>query len=103
MNYEFIGWKYSVPLNSDKVWGIIRLEKNDNPQAEANFIVFWGRRGSQLRTEHHRATGIAMQALARKKQKRNGYETISEQKLQWVYPEFEEELRKTVTWATLMP
>lgn len=101
MNYEFIGWKYSVPLNSDKVWGIIRLENTDNQWAEANFIVFWGRRGSQLRTKHYKATGDAMRQLARKKEKKSGYEEIMPQKLHWVYPEFEEDLQKTALWATL--
>ena len=94
MNYEFIGWKFSVPLNSDKVWGIIRL-------TGTSFIVFWGRRGSHLKTKHHVATSDEMHKLARKKEKKNGYEEILQPKLHWVYPEFEEELHKNELWIEL--
>lgn len=100
MNYEFIGWQYEEKSNTDKVWGIIRLDDNSNQWATGKFISFWGRRGKKLQTKAHTESGYAMRQLASKKEK-SGYEEIMPNKLNQVYPEFEDDLKKTAMWATL--
>jgi hypothetical protein len=93
MNYEFIGW--CKEDNHDKVWGVIKLRENDN-----TVCVFWGRRGKKLQTKVSSETYRDMYRLIDSKT-RKGYQKVSKEKLNEVYPEFQTDLEQTAFWATL--
>jgi hypothetical protein len=46
MNFEHIGWM--VEGKSDKVWGMILLQKSERYWHPCKYISFWGRRGAKL-------------------------------------------------------
>lgn len=91
MMYEHIGW--CKEGKHDKVWGIIRLSDWD-------CVTFWGRRGTKLQTKMIRAGKNIAYELFRKKTG-HGYRKIESWELDTVYPEFEEDLKKTAIWAML--
>ena len=89
MNYEFIGWCRQG--NSDKVWVIVYV--NDS------CITIWGRRGKKL---SHKILAPGENVLRLIDSKINkGYREMSKLDLDTVYPEFEQDLEKTVFWAVL--
>jgi predicted DNA-binding WGR domain protein len=102
MKYHWIG--HCREGNSDKVWGLIRLTGTDDPQygyRTNNYVAFWGRRGKKLQTKiHHDISAWDADKLCEKKEDR-GYSPINPNRLDEVYPEFEEDLQKTTVWAVL--
>ena len=100
INYKFIGWCRED--NHDKVWGVIYLEKqpigarvwgNQNVKC----VSFWGRRGKKLQTKMV-FDDWELEKLIRSKTKK-GYQEVDTNKLNEVYPEFEQDLSKTAFWA----
>lgn len=96
MNYHWIG--HCREGTSDKVWGLIRLSNNEFYN---DYVAFWGRRGKRLQTKiHENIDRWDADKLANKKQDR-GYNTINVNRLDEVYPEFENDLQQTTVWALL--
>ena len=103
MNYHWIG--HCKEGNSDKVWGLIRLNGEDDDlqfgRRYNNYVAFWGRRGKKLQTKiHENIDRWDADKLADKKKDR-GYNTININRLDEVYPEFENDLQATTVWALL--
>jgi len=100
MKYIHIGWcKEGI---HDKVWGVILIrEGRDAPYFEPNdYISFWGRRGTKLRTKPF--SGTAWTAMTKFDTKiKEGYAVVNIDQLNDVYPEFQQDLEKTAIWATL--
>lgn len=97
IHYKFIGWCHED--NHDKVWGVIYLEKPGNGWSYSNSkcVSFWGRRGKKLQTKMV-VDDYELEKLIRSKT-RKGYQEVNSNKLNEVYPEFEEDLGKTAFWA----
>jgi hypothetical protein len=94
VEYTFIGWCRDEETNADKVWGIIKL----NGGQCGNYVSFWGRRGKKLQTKLHKDEYYwDMERMAEKKQCK-GYNPIDKDKLDTVYPEFQQDLEKTAFW-----
>jgi predicted DNA-binding WGR domain protein len=101
MNYEWIGWCQED--SHDKVWGVMILERDINKYVynpDHKVAVFWGRRGKKLQTkvsvESQRNINKFIDSKSRK-----GYNNVSFEKLNEVYPEFENDLHQTAFWASL--
>jgi len=103
MNYHWIG--HCKEGNSDKVWGLIRLTgEDDNLQfgfRTNNYVAFWGRRGKKLQTKIHESIDRYDADRLCDKKKDRGYNTINPNRLDEVYPEFENDLQATAVWALL--
>lgn len=97
LNYKFIGWCNEE--GHDKVWGVIFLEKPTNgwSYSNAKCVSFWGRRGKKLQTKMV-VDDWELEKLIRSKTKK-GYQTVDTNKLNDVYPEFEDDLSKTAMWS----
>ena len=94
VEYTFIGWCREE--NHDKVWGVIKL---NGDQWDGNYVSFWGRRGKKLQTKMYKdVSNYFMKEMAGKKMDK-GYKSISKDNLNDVYPEFEEDLKKTTFWS----
>lgn len=101
MKYYWIG--HCKEGNSDKVWGLIRLTGDDEEfgYRTNNYVAFWGRRGKKLQTKiHENIDRWDADKLCNKKEDR-GYKSIDSNRLDEVYPGFEEDLQKTTVWALL--
>lgn len=104
MDYHWIG--HCKEGTSDKVWGMICLngDKGDavhHPWTGFKYVAFWGRRGSKLQTKiHEDLTYYFADKLCNKKQDK-GYNSINLNRLNEVYPEFENDLQATAVWAML--
>ena len=95
VEYTFIGWCRDEGTNADKVWGIIKLNGDD---WDGNYVSFWGRRGKKLQTKLHKDEVLwGMERMADKKMDK-GYKKIDKDKLDTVYPEFQQDLEKTAFW-----
>lgn len=92
MNYRFIGW--CKEDSHDKVWGVIDLSPATN-----RCVTFWGRRGKKLQTNYVNNDYPLTKLIQSKENK--GYVSIDVDKLNTVYPEFEQDLEKTTVWAIL--
>lgn len=106
MNYEFIGWYHDEAENSDKVWGVIELQHDVHGQAsywkwntQSVYVTFWGRRGKKLQTKISTDYQHEKIKLIRSKESK-GYNRVSIDKLNEVYPEFEKDLSKVAFWAS---
>jgi predicted DNA-binding WGR domain protein len=105
VDYRYIGW--CSEDNSDKVWICIQLSGGRidpldyNWGGQGKYLTAWGRRGKKLQHKVVEANGYDMDKLIRSKNSK-GYRKIPEDKLNEVYPEFEQDLEKTAFWATLM-
>lgn len=104
MKYEFIGW--CSEGSHDKVWGAIEIvapeifgEWPSTTHIDGKYCTFWGRRGKKLQTKIVEGDKWRIWALAELKRKK-GYAEIEPDKLNEVYPEFEDDLKKTAFWAT---
>jgi hypothetical protein len=106
MKYEHILWCRDEKANSDKVWGIILIAKVDtfyNVGIKVNtykYVTFWGRRGKALQTKIWEGGYWDVDDMKRKKLNK-GYQEVDKQRLDEVYPEFEQDLEKTAVWAML--
>jgi len=94
---QYIGWQRNEKSNTDKVWGIILLQRNDH--APNVYVSFWGRRGTKLQTKMITGSTYCVSEMFRKKL-RSGYTEVSDSRLNEVYPEFQQDLEKTAFWAT---
>ena len=97
IDYRFIGW--CKDGTSDKVWGYIELGAKNGSYGD--YVTFWGRRGRALQTKIHRDAhywDLVKLSLAKE---RKGYIEVDQNKLNEVYPEFQEDLEKTTIWAIL--
>jgi len=103
MNYHWIG--HCKEGNSDKVWGLIRLTGPDDDlqfgTRRNNYVAFWGRRGKKLQTKIHENIDRWDADKLSDKKKDRGYNTINVNRLDEVYPEFENDLQATTVWALL--
>lgn len=108
IKYHFIGW--CKEGNHDKVWGIIQLTNNENPNHGwfnyNDFVTVWGRRGKALQTKIYKnVTKYDMDQLAHKKMHKSKpeecYQKVNKNKLDDVYPEFEKDLEETAFWSKL--
>jgi len=98
MEYKWIGWMQEG--NSDKVWGVITLvEEGDIWPTPGKYCTFWGRRGKKLQTKIVEGSDYEIRRLISKKTEK-GYEVVAINKLNEVYPEFEDDLKKTAFWAS---
>lgn len=95
MKYEYMLWCKDIEANADKVWGIIKIRKDEN---EDTFVTVWGRRGKKLQTKIWKGHDWDASTQAWKKLQK-GYSSV-EDELSQVYPEFEEDLKKTAFWST---
>ena len=103
MQYAHIGWCHED--NHDKVWGIILLAENVPvsdawPSITNKYVSFWGRRGKKLQTKQFDGSNYDAEKMFDKKLKK-GYQAVDKQRLDEVYPEFEQDLEKTAVWAML--
>ena len=90
MDYHFIGWNNEN--GHDKIWVSIKL-------MPGKWVTIWGRRGAKL--QHKIVTsGFDIDKLVRSKLNK-GYKRKEEYDLQDIYPEFEQDLKKTAFWAML--
>ena len=103
MNYKWIGWMQEG--TSDKVWGVITLVEEFRPDrgdiwpTPGKYCTFWGRRGKKLQTKIVEEMDYEVLGSIRKKSNK-GYEQVDLAKLNEVYPEFEDDLKKTAFWAS---
>lgn len=110
--YVFIGWCKNEKDNHDKVWGIIQLNAEDTvlvdrvnrnlwPISNVKYdcVIFWGRRGKKLQDKVAKISHKEILKLIVSKQYK-GYKPINKNELDVVYPEFEDDLKKTVFWST---
>lgn len=99
LNYKFIGWNHEE--GHDKVWGVIYLEHPGKDwrygYTQSKCVSFWGRRGKKLQTKLV-VDDWDLEKLVDSKL-RKGYERVNTDKLNEVYPEFEQDLSKTAFWA----
>lgn len=94
IEYTFIGW--CKEDSHDKVWGVIKL---NGDQWDGNYVTFWGRRGKKLQTKIYKNEHYwNIDKLADQKVNK-GYKKIEQNELNTVYPEFEEDLKKTTFWS----
>ena len=93
-DFKFIGWKRDEEENVDKVYGVIKLDKN--PVGPC--VRFWGRRGKKLSTMMDTDTCSLDQLIDTKID--SGYIEVNFSKLNEVYPEFKKDLAKTKFWAS---
>lgn len=63
-------------------------------------MTFWGRRGKALQTKIWEGSVWDVDGMKRKKLNK-GYQEVDKQRLDEVYPEFEQDLEKTAVWAML--
>ena len=96
INYRYIGW--CSEDNSDKVWVCIQLSGD---RWHGKFLTVWGRRSKKLQSKTFDTNTYEMERLIHSKDAK-GYRKIPQDKLNEVYPEFEQDLEKTAFWATLM-
>jgi len=111
MKYEFIGWCHDEAKNQDKVWGVILLAENITGREHWSYniinryLVVWGRRGKKLQTQIREESSWHIKGKIYTKSKesdeKNEYTMINKEKLDEVYPEFQEDLEKTTAWALL--
>jgi hypothetical protein len=104
MKYMWIGWMNEG--SHDKVWGVIELVKAESSNGlpygvakNGKYCTFWGRRGKKLQTKIVDAHAWDIERQYFKKVDK-GYEEVDLDKLNEVYPEFEDDLKKTAFWAT---
>lgn len=96
MKYFWIG--HCKEDSHDKIWGMIMLPVSV-PRGYNDYLTFWGRRGKKLQTKMYRSITVTeANRLCYKKEDR-GYRTI--ERLDSVYPEFEQDLEQTAVWALL--
>jgi hypothetical protein len=99
MRYAHIGWCHED--NHDKVWGAICLQEPYSTwHTDGKFVTFWGRRGKKLQTKIVDGSNYEINKMFNKKLDK-GYQSVDKQRLDQVYPEFEEDLEKTAVWAML--
>lgn len=98
MRYAYIGW--CKEGTSDKVWGAICLQEPENYYSQGKYVTFWGRRGAKLQTKILQGSSYTITDMFRKKTNK-GYTEVDKNKLDEVYPEFQQDLEKTAFWATL--
>lgn len=102
MKYVHIGW--CKEDSHDKVWGVICLQElvreNYQWKTPGKYVTFWGRRGKKLQTKIWDGSDWDAEEMFRKKTNK-GYEEVDKNKLDEVYPEFQEDLEKTAVWALL--
>jgi predicted DNA-binding WGR domain protein len=96
INYRYIGWCSTD--KHDKVWVCIKLSGD---RWYGKFLTVWGRRGKKLQSKVVDCAAQDMSKLIQTKDDK-GYREIPQDKLNEVYPEFEQDLEKTAFWATLM-
>lgn len=100
INYHWIG--HCKEGTSDKVWGMIRLNgPSESYISECDYVVFWGRRGKKLQTKIHKNLHSWDADRLSDKKESGGYRVIDPNRLEDVYPGFEEDLQKTTVWALL--
>lgn len=96
--YGFIGW--CKEDNHDKVWGYMEINPKD-VSSHGTYVTFWGRRGKKLQTKLYRDAYYWDLIKLSESKTRKGYICVDENKLNEVYPEFQEDLEKTAVWALL--
>jgi hypothetical protein len=96
MQRVFVGWCREG--RSDKVWVCIRLKGSG---WDGTYATVWGRRGRRLQHKiiNHSNFREMNKMISAKIQR--GYREIDEDHLDQVYPEFDEDLKKTEVWALL--
>jgi predicted DNA-binding WGR domain protein len=97
INYRYIGW--CSEDNSDKVWACIQLSAEFDWHGK--FLTVWGRRGKRLQSKIVESTNYEIGKLIGSKVAK-GYRGIQEDKLNEVYPEFQQDLERTAAWSMLM-
>jgi hypothetical protein len=103
MRYVHVGWcKEGI---HDKVWGVICLREPEFRESirgwiAGKYVSFWGRRGAKLQTKMVDTIEYEIGKMFDKKLNK-GYQKIDKDRLDEVYPEFQQDLEKTAFWATL--
>jgi hypothetical protein len=97
IEFEFIGWCNDVKENHDKVWTAFKTGNT--------YYAGWGRRGKKLSFKNH-GTGWSgehsLKQVRRKKQAPNGeYQEVDTFQLFAIFPFFEDEVEKYLTFAML--
>ena len=95
INYKYIGWCSTE--DHDKVWVCIQLSGD---RYHGKFLTVWGRRGKRLQSKIVEANPYNMGKLIGSKVAK-GYCGIPQDKLNEVYPEFEQDLERTAAWGML--
>jgi len=98
MEYIFTGWCKDVDTNTDKVWSAIKLRDNGY---EGDYLTVWGRRGAKLQGKVLKdQTEWDMHKLCASKEKK-GYNRLSPEEFNNVYPDFQQDLEQSAFWAAL--
>ena len=95
INYRYIGWCSAD--EHDKVWVCIKLSGD---RWYGKYLTVWGRRGKTLQSKVVDCAAQDMSKLIRTKDAK-GYRETPEDKLDEVYPEFEQDLERTAAWGML--
>lgn len=94
--FKFVGWCHEG--KHDKLWGIIKLIQID--VWEAKYLIFWGKRGAKFQTKVQLIDHYKLNQLIASKNAK-GYDSVLQENLNEVYPEFKTDIEKAVTWAIL--
>lgn len=98
----YVGWCREG--THDKIWGVTLLIEGSRTHFTYPFIhkylIFWGRRGAKLRTKIDCATDYDIRKQISQKSMK-GYQNVTQDKLDIIYPEFSEDLEKAIIWAKL--
>lgn len=98
LDSAFVSWCREG--TSDKVWGSIKLRNGTNFWEDNSYVTFWGRRGAKLQTKIVKCDTWTMAQMINKKEAK-GYLAVATEDLKSVYPEFEDDLKKTAFWNML--
>ena len=99
LDYAFIGWCHDEEENHDRIWGAICLQApTASYEVDGKFVTFWGRRGAKLQTKLVEGNNWTVHHLFLKKLDK-GYKEVDKNRLDEVYPEFEDDLSKTAFLA----
>jgi hypothetical protein len=96
LDYVWIGW--CKEGNSDKIWVLMALERYQLGSGIKRYATIWGRRGRKLQSKIFQDDN-AHRMISAKYHK--GYIFIDKQKLDTVYPDFEQDLEQAAFWALL--
>ena len=88
MKYKHILWNNEG--NHDKIWGVLEFESES--RFTITCVIFWGRRGKKIQSKIKRDMDRYSIEKTYREKLSKGYEDVDRNKLDEVYPNFEEDL-----------
>lgn len=90
LNFIYIGWCKDSDSNTDKVWTAFK--------AGETYYAGWGRRGKSIRFKKHNSFSDLERVMKQKKKK---YSEVDSFQLFTVFPYFQDEIEKRLTFCKL--